>query len=477
MSELLESQTSLIHSISRALDNFKKIGRPNYTAVKIRSRMTALKATWERCLQGHAALLKAFPPAQRDAAYFKEKHIETHEETYQAALDYMSECLEELEPCVSPTQSIDQSYSFRSETSFSLKHLPPIQLPPFAGKPHEWENFCDRSDALIIQNKELTDFARMHFLMSSLTGSAHHTIANLSIISDNFSVAWKSLTARYENKRKLIETYITALQDLPTASRESAGALYALRDQVEHTISAFKRLSRTSDEMLNDIFIYFISRKLDDSTRRAWKLKCSADTSIPKYDDFIKFVSSRALALEELVPSNNAKSSRVVKSNNATASNVIKTSCELCKAAHYLNKCPQFLSKTTTQRRDFVKQSKRCFNCLSGKHSVNDCKSLHTCRICSKKHHSLLHIESTSSTIKTASVASAESESTDTQEQIPSTIALLSVSLTAQPTAVLLATAKVTAMSRRALTIRALLDQGSEVTFITENLAQSLRLN
>src|SRR5436309_775529 len=136
MSELSESQTSLIHSISRALDNFKKLGRPNYTAVKIRSRMTALKATWERCLQGHAALLKAFPPDKRDAAYFKEKHIETHEEIYQAALDYMSEFLEELEPCVSPNQSIDQSYSLRSDTSFSLKHLPPIQLPPFSGKSH-----------------------------------------------------------------------------------------------------------------------------------------------------------------------------------------------------------------------------------------------------------------------------------------------------------------------------------------------------
>ncbi|KMQ90521.1 altronate hydrolase [Lasius niger] len=93
----------------KALDNFEKIGRSNYTAVKIRSRMTALKATWERCLQGHAALLKAFPPDQRDAAYFKEKHIETHEETYQAALDYMSECLEELEPCP-PVANLPERY-------------------------------------------------------------------------------------------------------------------------------------------------------------------------------------------------------------------------------------------------------------------------------------------------------------------------------------------------------------------------------
>lgn len=41
-------------------------------------------------------------------------------------------------------------------------------------------------------------------------------------------------------------------------------------------------------------------------------------------------------------------------------------------------------------KRDFVFKNKLCFNCLGTKHSVNQC-TREKCRVCSGKHHSLLH--------------------------------------------------------------------------------------
>lgn len=119
MSELLETQSALLHSVAKALDNFKKLGRSNYTAAKIRSRMTSLKDTWNKCLMGHGALLHTYPESKRQSiSYFVEKQLDTHEELYQTTLDVMAEWLEELEPCVSPNKSFEQS-SFTARTEGS----------------------------------------------------------------------------------------------------------------------------------------------------------------------------------------------------------------------------------------------------------------------------------------------------------------------------------------------------------------------
>lgn len=442
--------------VSRALENFKKVGRLNYTPAKIRSRISSLKDQWNQCIQGHAALLQIYPEAKRATLdYFQEDQLDEHEEIFQTTLDFMTELLEELEPPVSPNRSIPLEHSFsRSESALSLRHLPPIKLPPFSGNFAEWESFRDRFTALIIENKDLSDFSRMHFLASSLTGSAREVISSISITADNFSVAWKVLKARFENKKKLIDLHIAALYNLPPMSRESAVELHSLRDTADKSISALKCLGRSTDEILSDILVYFIVQKLGPSTRRAWKLKCCTESSPLSFDDLSNFISSRAIALDELAPLN-SKSTRNVKVNNATTSDTSTPNCLLCKKPHYFSKCAQFLNKSPSQRRELVKQSKRCFNCLSLKHSVQECTSRFSCRTCQQRHHSSLHLDSSSSSDVNCNFSSANNNSSvnnaTANETIdppasnvtPShTVTLSSVSVTAVPSPVLLATAK-----------------------------------
>jgi len=64
---------NMLHQIGRALDNFKKMRRNNYTAAKIRSRMMSLKDIWNQYLQGHAAVLQAYSSAKREKIdYFQD---------------------------------------------------------------------------------------------------------------------------------------------------------------------------------------------------------------------------------------------------------------------------------------------------------------------------------------------------------------------------------------------------------------------
>ncbi|XP_011859902.1 PREDICTED: uncharacterized protein LOC105557311, partial [Vollenhovia emeryi] len=482
MPQLLEMQLSLLHSVSKALDNLKKIGRNNFTPAKLRSRMTSLKETWQQCKQGHAALSSQYTESERETIpYFAEGQLDAHEDIFLATLDYMTEQLEILEPIVRHNQtSANVSVSEISESSsLSLQHLPPIKLPPFSGDAADWETFRDRFKSLIIANKDISNFSRMHFLASSLTGRARDTISGISITADNFQTAWDALVARFENKRKLIDVHVASLYNLPSVSRESAVELHALRDQAERAISALKQLKRSSDEQLSDILVYLVSQKLDPATKRAWKLKCCSDNSdtVPTYETLKKFINSRAVALEEIAPAASAKP-RQARAHNVAATKSKEVACPLCKGAHYLSKCTKFLSKSATQRRDLVKQTNRCYNCLSARHSVSDCTSTFTCRTCQQKHHTLLHSESISSS--TATPTPDQSDHANTTGELPANSqvsAMNAIAADADPTPVLLATAEVSVRSRdhRTETVRALLDQGSEVTFISERLAQSLR--
>ena len=177
MNDLLAEQSELLRMIARTSENFRKFGKNNYTAARIHSRIATVKETWTKCIRGHAILCSKVPEKDRAShPYFQQNQLEVYEEHYHAALDLMQEWLEELEPLVSQhsTSSSDSLHgSSHASPALSLRHLPPIKLPPFSGDIREWEGFRDRFTALIIANKELSDFTRTHFLTTSLSGSVY----------------------------------------------------------------------------------------------------------------------------------------------------------------------------------------------------------------------------------------------------------------------------------------------------------------
>lgn len=398
MSELFAQQETLIHSIARSLDNFKKIEKNNYTVARVKSRIDVLKETWAKCIRTHADLLKTIPVAKREMHEFRDGVFDVIEDTYQDTLDFMAECLEAINPTVRSSQTSLPTYTNGAlGSSISLSHLPPINIPPFSGRCEEWESFRDRFSSLIIENKELSDFARIHFLTSSLNGRALESIRSIPITANNFQLAWNTLKSRFENKRRLIDVHVSAVCNLPSVSRESAFELSELRDKATRAITSLKNLNRSAEEMLNDILVYQVSQKLDPITRKAWKLKGGEDQRIPTYEELDRFLASRSRALEELAPPNVNKPSRASKvtSSSASAMNVI--SCPLCKASHFVNKCPQFVKKNPSQRFETITKANRCLNCLSAKHAVHACPSKYSCRTCQKRHHSMLHVDLASS--------------------------------------------------------------------------------
>lgn len=478
MMELLAKQTVVQRSIERALENFKKLGKANLTAAKIRSRLASLQDNWSQFQAAHVQLLQAVPEKDRAAmAYFRDRHFDAPEDVYQSTRDFMTDCLEELKPVVSHnTSPAFNSTRLPSELpDVALSHMPPIRLPPFDGTYSEWENFRDRFSALVIRNQSLGDFARMHYLVSSLQGRALDCVTNIPIIADNFQVAWSGLTSRFENKRRLIASHFLILLGLSALQRESAVELQALCDKVRIAVASLASLGRSPSDLWSDFLVHLLSHNLDPVSRKAWNLKVSDAADPPLYDDLLRFLVSRCRGLEEYASSPTVKSSRSTGSSRihvATASASV-LSCPMCKARHYLTACPRFIAMNPRLRMETAKRLKRCLNCLSAVHLLPECKSQYSCRTCHKRHHSILHVNSDSVSDQ-AVIARSDPASCNAPVQVNS---LVASTISRVRTQVLLATArvKIAASSGRAINIRALLDQDSEATFISEALAQALR--
>lgn len=112
---------------------------------------------------------------------------------------------------------------------------------------------------------------RLQYLQSCLKSEAFDIVRSFAISEANFSVAWDLLTARYNNKRRVVHEHIQSLVTLPQVTSESAVALSSLRDRVNVAVKALSNMGRVVDTW-DDIFVYLIVQRFDKTTRKAWEL-------------------------------------------------------------------------------------------------------------------------------------------------------------------------------------------------------------
>ena len=154
--------------------------------------------------------------------------------------------------------------------------------------------------------------------------------------------------------------------------------------------------------------------------------------------------------------------------------------CSLCSAEHYVGSCPIFLNKSSVDRRGHVRRLGLCFNCLGG-HRVKDCGSQRRCAVCRGNHHTLLHPDNSEIEAQNSQPTDQTSDGGSRVGQTP-TAETPATTLTATSGMghfrTLLATARVSLCGPDGTKaqVRALLDQGSQVSFVSETLAVMLNL-
>lgn len=155
--------------------------------------------------------------------------------------------------------------------------------------------------------------------------------------------------------------------------------------------------------------------------------------------------------------------------------------CVRCSENHFLYQCKQFIQMTPKERQEFVQNTHLCFNCLSPTHRVLKCRQSMGCRRCGRRHHTMLHFERESRLEQpppSAAPASSQNPESAMTSRADTNITTTFSRQAMQANSVLLATAevKVSNVSGCRQTVRVLLDQGSQASFITEATAKFLGL-
>lgn len=362
--------------------------------------------------------------------------------------------------------------------------LPQIKLNKFSGNPVEWTSFYELFKSLIHDNSKLSKIEKFQYLVSALSDEPLRLVKHLPLVSTNYDIALDALQHRYDSKRLLISTYWGNLVNSPRATAHSVNALRSLLNTYSENIAA---LANYKVDLWDFTLFNWLIQKVDSNTQERFELQHS-NAEIPTYENLYKFLTEQCKALESsnmtstllYTPSqvSNTKSSssfnrkqfthapKQISSNSSlvVTNNPKQTSCFVCKGDHTIFKCDMFLNKLPRERYNFIKECKRCVNCF-GTHNFSSCSSQSTCRICQKRHHTTLHFPSDQNT-----------EATPTNDVA-----------TAQPHIVTNAVAPVTILLSTALisvcdvkgnfqTCRALIDNGSQVSIITEKCLNRLGL-
>lgn len=267
---------------------------------------------------------------------------------------------------------------------------------------------------------------------------------------------------------------------------ESAVELKGLRDTVAASLAALTNIGRPVEKW-DDLLVYLISQKFSPRTRNEWNLQRGKSNTYPICAEIREFMTLRIRGLQDHSkpqPDKSSNKQKNAKNACASVSNVTADKCLNCSGNHNLVQCDEFKRKSVEMRNQICKTNKCCFNCLKPGHFPINCPSIKRCNLCRWPHHTLLHrnIPVQNSNEKLTSENTVTNKTSPSNSAAPTSENAVVVVQTVhapinKPPNVLLATAWVilhTTEGRR-FKVRALLDQGSTVTFISESLCQTLR--
>ncbi|GFT97534.1 retrovirus-related Pol polyprotein from transposon 17.6 [Trichonephila clavipes] len=364
----------------------------------------------------------------------------------------------------------------------SVVNLPKLEVPHFYGNCENWISFKELFKSSILDNKSISDLEKLQYLQASVRGDAAKLIRGFAITVDNLKNCWDILCSRYENKRQLDLRQINKLFSIKISRANTSKLLLEIIDICNEVIRNLKTLDLETNSLTELIIINFLISKVDACISQRWELSLE-NNKIPTLEEFRVFIERKARGLNELKfvkpdikkgnvkPLNSFKKSNVnttvVKCNQVKSGvkpDVVKgNNCILCYQSHALFKCPTFNSMNVNERWQVVQNNNLCTNCLRSNHRLDTCRIGFSCKNCSERHHTLLHIYSVS-------------PSADTQAN-----SVVNVSNNCTQSAeghVLLSTALINVKSKHGeqKTCRALIDNASQNSLISKQCADRLKL-
>ncbi|GAB1604462.1 hypothetical protein Ahia01_000727600, partial [Argonauta hians] len=345
-----------------------------------------------------------------------------------------------------------------------VNHLPVLEPEIFSGDPLKYTAWLNTYEALMEQSPVPTP-QKLQFLQRYLGGEAKEAVTDphTKCTEKTYQAAKRILETRFGSKFAISEAYREKLELWPRVQAKDRAGLRRFSDFLNQCQKAAKKIPylKALDDMRE---IGRLVNKLPEQLINRWQTMCTdikdATGEYPQFQEFAAFLTKASnQANDPVINCISQPTTQRVASTLAT-STVETKNCVFCHSKdHFLATCTKFMAESLTDRRDFVKRERRCFGCLRIGHNSRSCTGHHKCRICSGKHPTCLHEERGQLPEETESkvLTTMTSNRSSTTTTIP-----VWVSSRTNPTQERL--------------VYALLDSGSDTTFIDQAIANSLHL-
>lgn len=489
----IEDQRRIFHHIERVARAFE--AKPKNTISKgyVQTILEDLENNFKTFKDGHDQIMEILREEsipENEVPYISG---DTYYKCYDSYITLKTNLLDTIFEFDSPQTPTVHASTFagtsRNESFCAGARLPKIDLPSFSGDYIDWISYRDMFKSLVHQNNSLTKVQKYFYLKSSCTGTPLSMVNEYPAAETSYDLAWDALEKRFHNERKLVEQILKRFFSIPNTDG-TFKSIKVLLDTTRICLSQLKTLGIDTSTW-NSILIYVISQKLDIQTRKEWEQSLKASTSIPTMAEMLIFLETTFRTLESIEEEavsttphainreTRRKPTKFVRAH--TISTVNDDNCPCCHKRHPLYKCFRFTNLPSTEKKNFVNQHRLCRNCLNSGHMQFACKHTTRCHICRESHHTILHNEFSKNSSPPAELANTTvnqtfqpPENTSTPETATVSTHITNLSTRNLNPALLPTVQLIIKTQNRNLKVKALVDQGSQLSFISEELSQVL---
>jgi hypothetical protein len=363
-------------------------------------------------------------------------------------------------------------------------NLPPLEVVKFTGDPSEYLKFKTRFHQMVV-SYELSEEQKMSRLIQFLDGKGRAAVIAFEGVSGGLDKALRTLERRFGQPHIVAESCVHALTGGSTIASGDTPALQVFADKSVAVLETLTALNATGEMNLGNLGK--MTRKLPTPLQYKWRDKVQRIRergTIPQLADLVEFIVAAAEAASDPVfgkigeprkdqpkkqQTYDTKRERTTTSTMATGAQVVSGKCYDCGGEHSLRQCEQFKRKPQMERHAVVKTKGLCFNCLLKGHGVGACRAENKCSNCKGKHHTLLHRESNRN-------ERAEKSTTVGLSAVVHTATGNKVKKGSAKVALQVVPVQIIGKRNRRIETYALLDSGSEESFVEDTLVKELNI-
>ena len=365
----------------------------------------------------------------------------------------------------------------------SFVKVPPCDTEVFEGSYEKWPSFRDMFTAVYVNHPRLSAVEKLYHLRKKTKGRANAIVSSFALSADNFALAWQALKDRYENKRVLVDKQLAKLFNIKPLLEEKSEGLQNIQSTINDCLNILLNHSVNTTNW-DPILIYLCSSKLPQRTLSLWEQSLESHKELPTWKQMDKFLTNRYEVVERL-SNHNLTPPPKGAAKAFVAQNSPAFSCKECQENHGLLQCPVFTQLSPQDKSKYISENNFCLNCLKRNHTVDQCRSKFNCVHCKRRHNSALCFSKgkpqknqTPKRHHQEKAAEALYSANDIEEEpVASTSTGIQSFAASSNSQVLLPTALVQIESlNERFTFRALIDQGSQRSFLSEKVRVKLQL-